>query len=75
MSDVQERIQQARREAEAMKEKIRARREEMNDTTLKQFTKDLPPLPRNDKLKVRRTLKGHLAKIMLCIGPKIKHTL
>jgi guanine nucleotide-binding protein G(I)/G(S)/G(T) subunit beta-1 len=63
MSDIPERIQTARREAEAMKEKIRAHREEMNDTTLKQFTKDLPPLPRNEKLKPRRTLKGHLAKI------------
>lgn len=46
-----------------MKEKIKSHREEMNDTTLKQFTKDLAPLPRNEKLKVRRTLKGHLAKI------------
>jgi len=46
-----------------MKEKIKAHRDQMNDTTLKNFTKELPPLPRNDKLKVRRTLKGHLAKI------------
>ena len=30
---------------------------------VKQFCKDLPSLPKNDKLKVRRTLKGHLAKI------------
>jgi len=63
MSDIQERLQQTRKEAEALKEKIKARREEMNDTALKNFTKDLAPLPRNDKLKVRRTLKGHLAKI------------
>lgn len=63
MSDTQERIQQAKAEAMAMKEKIKARREEMNDTSLKEFTKDLPALPRSDKLKVRRTLKGHLAKI------------
>lgn len=63
MSDTQERIQQAKAEAMAMKEKIKARREEMNDTSLKEFTKELPALPRSDKLKVRRTLKGHLAKI------------
>jgi len=63
MSDVQERIQQVRKEIESMKEKIKAHREEMNDTTLKQFTKELAPVPRSEKLKVRRTLKGHLAKI------------
>jgi len=63
MSDIQDRIHAARKEAEAMKEKIRAHRDEMNDTTLKQFTKDVPALPRTDKLKIRRTLKGHLAKI------------
>jgi len=63
MNDIQDKIQQAKKEAEAMKERIKAHREEMNDTTLKAFTKDLPSLPRNEKLKVRRTLKGHLAKI------------
>eukprot|EP01119_Soliformovum_irregulare_P005263 TRINITY_DN1698_c0_g1_i1.p1 TRINITY_DN1698_c0_g1~~TRINITY_DN1698_c0_g1_i1.p1 ORF type:complete len:347 (-),score=58.91 TRINITY_DN1698_c0_g1_i1:154-1194(-) len=63
MNDIQDKIQQAKKEAEAMKEKIKSHKEQMNDTNLKQFTKDLPSLPRNDKLKVRRTLKGHLAKI------------
>jgi len=63
MNDIQDKIQQAKKEAEAMKEKIKGHREQMNDTNLKQFTKDLPSLPRNEKLKVRRTLKGHLAKI------------
>lgn len=62
-SDVQEKIAQARKEAELMKEKIKAIREELNDTTLKQFTKDLPSLPKSDRLRARRTLKGHLAKI------------
>lgn len=60
---IQEKIQNARKEAEVLKEKIKQHREEMNDTTLKQYAKDLPALPKNDKLKIRRTLKGHLAKI------------
>jgi len=75
MSDIQERIQAAKKEAEAMKEKIKAHRDEMNDTTLKQFTKDLPALPRNEKLKVRRTLKGHLAKIYAMHWAEDKHHL
>jgi guanine nucleotide-binding protein G(I)/G(S)/G(T) subunit beta-1 len=62
-SEVSERIQAARKEAETLKEQIRANREAMNDTTLKTFTRDLPNLAKNDKMRVRRTLKGHLAKI------------
>jgi len=62
-SEIAERIQTARREAESLKEQIRANREAMNDTTLKTFTRDLPTLGKNDKMRVRRTLKGHLAKI------------
>jgi len=60
---IQERIALARKEAETLKEQIRGNREAMNDTTLKAFTRDLPALPKNDKMRVRRTLKGHLAKI------------
>jgi len=63
MGDFQERIAQARREAEGLKEQIRNNREAMNDTTLKTFTRDVPPLPKNEKMRARRTLKGHLAKI------------
>jgi len=63
MADIHDRLPAARPAAEALKEKIKAHRAEMDDTSLKQFTKDLAALPRNDKLKVRRTLKGHLAKI------------
>lgn len=62
MSDVQERMSAARREIEQMKEKIKAKRDEMSDTSLKTFTRDMPPLSK-EKLKTRRTLKGHLAKI------------
>ncbi|GAM22942.1 hypothetical protein SAMD00019534_061170 [Acytostelium subglobosum LB1] len=64
MTDISEKIQQARRDAEAMKEQIRTNRDVMNDTSLKVYTRDLPNLPKLDgKIKVRRTLKGHLAKI------------
>jgi guanine nucleotide-binding protein G(I)/G(S)/G(T) subunit beta-1 len=63
MSEIQDRIAAARKEADALKEKIKAHRDELNDTNLKNVTKDLAALPKNDKLKVRRTLKGHLAKI------------
>jgi len=63
MTDVQERIQTTRKDIETMKEKMKQQRDEMNDTNLKQHTKDLPPLNKNEKLKIRRTLKGHLAKI------------
>jgi len=63
MSDIGEKVQAARREAEAMKEKIRVALEEKNDAQLKILAQDLPALPKDPKLKVRRTLKGHLAKI------------
>jgi len=62
-SEIAEKIQAARREAEELKERIKQNRDAQNDTTLKTFTRDLPPLPKNDKMRVRRTLKGHLAKI------------
>ncbi|KAL6041986.1 Guanine nucleotide-binding protein subunit beta [Balamuthia mandrillaris] len=62
MGDISERIQSARKDAEKMNEQIRKNRDEMNDTSLKQFTKDIETLPRCT-MKVRRTLKGHLAKI------------
>ncbi|KYR00050.1 G protein b-subunit [Tieghemostelium lacteum] len=63
-TDISEKIQQARRDAEAMKEQIRANRDAMNDTTLKTASRDLANLPKLDgKIKVRRNLKGHLAKI------------
>jgi len=47
-----------------MKERIKSIKNEMNDSSLKDFAKDVQPLPRTgEKLKIRRTLKGHLAKI------------
>ncbi|KAI8913166.1 G-protein beta subunit [Entophlyctis helioformis] len=53
MADISEKIASVRREAEALKEKIKQKRDALADTT---------PLPRI-MMKVRRTLKGHLAKI------------
>mmetsp|Transcript_15863 Transcript_15863/g.40603 ORF Transcript_15863/g.40603 Transcript_15863/m.40603 type:complete len:345 (-) Transcript_15863:218-1252(-) len=62
MADISERIAQARKEAEDMKEKIRVNRDKVNDTTLKEFSADIPAVARC-QMKPRRTLKGHLAKI------------
>ncbi|SAM09744.1 hypothetical protein [Absidia glauca] len=61
-SDIQERIAMARREAEALKERIKQRKEALADSTLQEMAKDVQDLPRV-VMKARRTLKGHLAKI------------
>ncbi|CAK9784246.1 putative mating factor receptor-coupled G protein [Cutaneotrichosporon oleaginosum] len=61
-SDIQEKISTARREADALKDKIRAAKDQTADTSLRAMANDTPPLPRIT-MKVRRTLKGHLAKI------------
>jgi len=62
MSDIGERIATARKEAERLTEKIKAKKEQLADTTLRAAAAELEPLPRID-LKVRRFLKGHLSKI------------
>jgi len=62
MADIDKRIDAATKEAEELKEKIKANLEKTNDTTLKNFAKDLPQLPK-PAMKTRRTLKGHIAKI------------
>ncbi|KAF3930668.1 hypothetical protein ABW19_dt0207411 [Dactylella cylindrospora] len=62
-SDLQDRITAARREAEGLKEKIKRKKDELADADLRQLAKEqVEPLPRT-LMKVRRTLKGHLAKI------------
>ncbi|KAI8143283.1 guanine nucleotide-binding protein subunit beta [Fennellomyces sp. T-0311] len=61
-SDIPERIAAARREAEALKDRIKQRKEALADSTLKEMARDVEPLPRI-VMKARRTLKGHLAKI------------
>jgi len=60
--DVASRIQDARKEAERMNEDIRNFREEQNDTTFKSVTAEISSIGRV-AMKVRRTLRGHLAKI------------
>jgi len=63
MTDIQERVQSIRREIDQLKEKIKQQKDELADTTLKTVAKEVPALNPKDKLKIRRTLKGHLAKI------------
>lgn len=60
--EIADRIAAARKEADALKEKIKVKKDSLADTTLKSVAAELEPLPRI-ATKVRRTLKGHLAKI------------
>ncbi|KAI9323332.1 guanine nucleotide-binding protein subunit beta [Dichotomocladium elegans] len=61
-NELTERIAAARREAELLKERIKARRAALADTSLRDMAKDIPSIPRT-VMKVRRQLRGHLAKI------------
>ncbi|KDN37942.1 putative G-protein beta subunit Bpp1 [Tilletiaria anomala UBC 951] len=60
--DLQEKIAAARRQADGLKEQIRAKKDVMADTSLRAMAGEVDPLPRI-VMKPRRTLKGHLAKI------------
>eukprot|EP01089_Gocevia_fonbrunei_P009066 TRINITY_DN2098_c0_g1_i1.p1 TRINITY_DN2098_c0_g1~~TRINITY_DN2098_c0_g1_i1.p1 ORF type:complete len:347 (+),score=62.31 TRINITY_DN2098_c0_g1_i1:129-1169(+) len=60
--DIAQRIQEARKDAERMTDEIRKNRDEHNDTDFKASTDSIPVLPKC-QMKVRRTLRGHLAKI------------
>ncbi|KAF9021733.1 guanine nucleotide binding protein beta subunit 2 [Hymenopellis radicata] len=60
--DIQERIAAARREAESLKEKIRAKKESSADTSLRAMAAEVDALPRI-VMRPRRALRGHLAKI------------
>jgi guanine nucleotide-binding protein G(I)/G(S)/G(T) subunit beta-1 len=85
---MQARIQQARREAETLKDRIKRKKEELADTTreyipssshcgscARQLTRVAfksvravaaqahEPIPKNQLMRTKRTLKGHLAKI------------
>ncbi|OBZ85657.1 hypothetical protein A0J61_06295 [Choanephora cucurbitarum] len=60
--DIQERIAAARRDADLLKERIKQRKEGLADTTLRKMAADIESLPRL-AMKVRRNLRGHLAKI------------
>lgn len=58
----EDQIAELKREAEELKAKIKADRDSKRDTTLGQFCKDVPDVPRLN-MRPRRTLRGHLAKI------------
>ncbi|KAJ3477588.1 hypothetical protein NLG97_g8801 [Lecanicillium saksenae] len=61
---MQARIQQARREAENLKDRIKRKKDELADTTLRAVAHQAhEPIPKNQLMKAKRTLKGHLAKI------------
>lgn len=62
MTDITERIAAARKEAETLKEKIKQKKDALADTTLREVASEIPELTKIN-MKVRRTLKGHLAKI------------
>ncbi|KAF1355866.1 hypothetical protein B5807_10595 [Epicoccum nigrum] len=60
---IQQKIQVARRDAEALKDRIKRKKDELADTTLRDVARDrVEALPRL-AMKTKRTLKGHLAKI------------
>ncbi|MCJ1478806.1 guanine nucleotide-binding protein subunit beta 1 [Lambiella insularis] len=60
---MQTKISAARRDAEGLKDKIKRRKDELQDTTLRNVAQSqTEPLPRIG-MKPRRVLKGHLAKI------------
>jgi len=60
--ELQEKLAAARREADGLKEKIRAHREALAATTLRGMAAEVEALPRII-MKPRRQLRGHLAKI------------
>mmetsp|Transcript_27286 Transcript_27286/g.38464 ORF Transcript_27286/g.38464 Transcript_27286/m.38464 type:complete len:351 (-) Transcript_27286:62-1114(-) len=58
-----ERIAATRKEIDSLKSQIAAQKKELNDRTLQQVATDVAALNPKSKLRQRRTLKGHLAKI------------
>ncbi|KAI8320619.1 guanine nucleotide-binding protein, beta subunit [Martensiomyces pterosporus] len=61
-SDLNDRVLAARREAEQLRDRLKQTREKLADTTLRDAASSVSTLPKV-AMKVRRTLKGHLAKI------------
>jgi guanine nucleotide-binding protein G(I)/G(S)/G(T) subunit beta-1 len=63
MSEFQDKISAARRDAESLKERIKRKKDELADTNMHDVAmREVDALPRTS-MKVKRTLKGHLAKI------------
>jgi len=63
MSDLQERLTEARKQAEVLKEKIKENRKNKKDAELKDLAASSASKVGDPQMKIRRTLKGHLAKI------------
>jgi len=63
MADTQQAISDLKKEVEGLKEKVKAARKEKADTTLAKAAERLSSFPRTEKIRVRRTLKGHLSKV------------
>jgi len=62
MSDLAEKLKDAKKEAEGLKDELKKKRDEINDVSLKQASNDIAPIP-DSKLRVRKKLKGHLSKV------------
>jgi len=59
-----EKIEGLKNEVKGLREKLKSARDQSNDGSLTKFAGELPaPIPVGDKHKMKRTLKGHLAKI------------
>jgi len=59
-----EKIETLKNEVKVLKEKLKTARDQSNDGSLSKLTGELPsPIPVGEKHKMKRTLKGHLAKI------------
>jgi len=63
MSDIVEKLKKSQEEIEKLQSLLLAARDTTNDGSLKQVSNDLASLPKTEKMKIRRTLRGHLAKI------------
>jgi len=63
MAEIQEKVSRARKEIEELKERIAKSKQATDDGNLKNLAGSVAGFPKDGKPKVRRTLKGHLAKI------------
>jgi guanine nucleotide-binding protein G(I)/G(S)/G(T) subunit beta-1 len=63
MADVSDKIAKAKAEAEQLKAKIKEIKDKLNDRSLKDVASEISSLPKTEKIRPRRTLRGHLAKI------------
>jgi len=62
MANIEERLEEAKKEAESLREIIKQNIQAVADTNLTKFSADVPAAS-NLNMKLRRTLKGHLGKI------------